>query len=197
MPSYLESLAAAAPTSLVDSFETINHTYPMLSLGNTYSEDDLIDFDNRIKILMGKTLNEKQFKEFILLKDKDLRTKIIDQFIQNRNERIKMLDEEKAKEMLPSLEELVNDSVDDNVLLRASELRRSLQNMDDFIRESLPTVQQILDEALDVKAQIQKLRADAKHLQNIEDARNSAYLKKTGGKDGLKKKKQRKKKWRK
>ena len=99
-------------------------------------------------------------------------------------------DEEKAKEMLPSLEELVNDSVDDNVLLRASELRRSLQNMDDFIRESLPTVQQILDEALDVKAQIQKLRADAKHLQNIEDARNSAYLKKTGGKDGLKKKKQ-------
>ena len=99
-------------------------------------------------------------------------------------------DEEKAKEMLPSLEELVNDSVDDDVLLRASELRRSLQNMDDFIRESLPTVQQILDEALDVKAQMQKLRADAKHLQNIEDARNSAYLKKMGGKDGLKKKKQ-------
>ena len=31
--------------SLVDSFETINHTYPMLSLGNTYSEDDLVDFD--------------------------------------------------------------------------------------------------------------------------------------------------------
>ena len=82
-------------------------------------------------------------------------------------------DEEKAKEMLPSLEELVNDSVDDDVLLRASELRRSLQNMDDFIRESLPTVQQILDEALDVKAQIQKLmKADAKHC-NIEDARNS------------------------
>ena len=39
--------------SLVDSFETINHTYPMLSLGNTYSEDDLIDFDNRIRKLIS------------------------------------------------------------------------------------------------------------------------------------------------
>ncbi|MBD1153067.1 preprotein translocase subunit SecA [Pelagibacterales bacterium SAG-MED24] len=57
------------------------------------------DFDNRIKILMGKTLNEKQFKEFILLKDKDLRTKIIDQFIQNRNERIKILGETQSKEI--------------------------------------------------------------------------------------------------
>ena len=40
-------------SSLVDGFETIDHKYPMLSLGNTYSEDDLIDFDNRIKKLIS------------------------------------------------------------------------------------------------------------------------------------------------
>ncbi|MDG2138922.1 MAG: NAD-dependent DNA ligase LigA, partial [Flavobacteriales bacterium] len=38
---------------LIDGFESINHTYPMLSLGNTYSEEDLIDFDKRIKRLVG------------------------------------------------------------------------------------------------------------------------------------------------
>ena len=94
-------------------------------------------------------------------------------------------DEEKAKEMLPSLEELVNDRANESMLHRASELRRKLQDWDEFIKESLPTVHQILDEALDVKARTQKLRADAKHVQSIEDARKSAYLKKIGVKDGL------------
>ena len=40
-------------SSLVDGFETIQHDYPMLSLGNTYSEDDLLDFDTRIKKLIS------------------------------------------------------------------------------------------------------------------------------------------------
>lgn len=31
------------------NFETVVHKYPMLSLGNTYSKEDLIDFDERIK----------------------------------------------------------------------------------------------------------------------------------------------------
>ena len=38
---------------LISSFETINHKYPMLSLGNTYSEEDLLDFDKRIKKLIN------------------------------------------------------------------------------------------------------------------------------------------------
>ena len=33
-------------------FKQVNHKYPMLSLGNTYSDEDLIDFDNRIKKLI-------------------------------------------------------------------------------------------------------------------------------------------------
>jgi len=38
---------------LISSFETIDHKYPMLSLGNTYSEDDLFDFDKRIKKIIN------------------------------------------------------------------------------------------------------------------------------------------------
>ncbi|MCB9262231.1 MAG: NAD-dependent DNA ligase LigA [Flavobacteriales bacterium] len=47
-----------SPTSIVGGgitkeFETIKHDTPMLSLGNTYSQQELIDFDNRIKKLIG------------------------------------------------------------------------------------------------------------------------------------------------
>ena len=34
---------------LITGFETIKHSYPMLSLNNTYSEQELIDFDTRVK----------------------------------------------------------------------------------------------------------------------------------------------------
>ena len=91
-------------------------------------------------------------------------------------------DDEKAREILPSLEELVNDRAPDDIVSRAAELRRTLQDENDFVKDSLPTVQQMLDEALDAKMQMQKLRADAKHLQNTEDARKEAYLKKMGSK---------------
>lgn len=36
-------------SDLVKEFEQFEHKYPMLSLGNTYSEQDLRDFDNRVK----------------------------------------------------------------------------------------------------------------------------------------------------
>ena len=36
-------------SGLSDQFKTFEHKHRMLSLGNTYSEEDLIDFDNRIK----------------------------------------------------------------------------------------------------------------------------------------------------
>ncbi len=34
---------------ITKEFKTVKHKYPMLSLGNTYSEEDLTDFDDRIK----------------------------------------------------------------------------------------------------------------------------------------------------
>lgn len=38
---------------ITKEFTTIKHKYPMLSLGNTYSEHDLIEFDQRIKKAIG------------------------------------------------------------------------------------------------------------------------------------------------
>ena len=35
--------------SLIEGFESVKHSYPMLSLGNTYSNEDLFDFDKRVK----------------------------------------------------------------------------------------------------------------------------------------------------
>ena len=34
--------------SITKSFINVEHQYPMLSLGNTYSEEELIDFDKRV-----------------------------------------------------------------------------------------------------------------------------------------------------
>lgn len=38
---------------ITKNFQTVKHTYPMLSLGNTYNEQDLLDFDERIKKAIG------------------------------------------------------------------------------------------------------------------------------------------------
>ncbi len=48
-----------SPTSMVGGavtkdFNTVQHDVPMLSLGNTYSKEELFDFDNRIKKLIGE-----------------------------------------------------------------------------------------------------------------------------------------------
>ncbi len=39
--------------TVTKNFETVVHKYPMLSLGNTYSKEDLIDWDNRVKKGLG------------------------------------------------------------------------------------------------------------------------------------------------
>ncbi|MEJ5960631.1 NAD-dependent DNA ligase LigA [Pedobacter immunditicola] len=38
---------------ITKSFVTVDHKWPMLSLGNTYNEQDLLDFDDRIKRSIG------------------------------------------------------------------------------------------------------------------------------------------------
>ncbi len=40
--------------TITKQFPTVYHKYPMLSLGNTYSKEELIDFDNRIKKALGE-----------------------------------------------------------------------------------------------------------------------------------------------
>ena len=52
-----------------------------------------------LKTIMGKSLNEEQFKEFLSYKDNDLRKKILDQFNENRYERTKIFRRESIKEI--------------------------------------------------------------------------------------------------
>jgi len=39
--------------TITKSFETVTHQYPMLSLSNTYSREEIVEFDKRIKKLLG------------------------------------------------------------------------------------------------------------------------------------------------
>ncbi|TXK26977.1 NAD-dependent DNA ligase LigA [Pontibacter qinzhouensis] len=42
--------------TITKNFPTVYHKYPMLSLSNTYSEEDLREFDNRIQKAIGETV---------------------------------------------------------------------------------------------------------------------------------------------
>ena len=57
------------------------------------------EFDSKIKTLMGKNIDENQFKELISLNDNHLKQKILDQFKNNRDERIKILGIDQAKDI--------------------------------------------------------------------------------------------------
>ena len=55
---YPELLDPNSPTQKVGGeitkeFQTVKHQWPMLSLGNTYNEQDLLDFDQRIQKAIG------------------------------------------------------------------------------------------------------------------------------------------------
>ena len=57
------------------------------------------EFGNQLKILLGKSIEDNEFKNLINLKDQDFKEKINSKFLESRNDRIKILDEEKAKEI--------------------------------------------------------------------------------------------------
>ena len=48
----LDSPSVKVRGKITKSFETFNHTQPMLSLSNTYSDQDLTDFDKRVKKIL-------------------------------------------------------------------------------------------------------------------------------------------------
>ncbi|MEQ8535309.1 MAG: NAD-dependent DNA ligase LigA, partial [Imperialibacter sp.] len=50
--------------TVTKDFETVEHRYPMLSLGNTYSEQELRDFDQRV----AKALEGAPYEYFCELK---------------------------------------------------------------------------------------------------------------------------------
>tara|TARA_B110000027_G_scaffold118233_1_gene130086 strand:- start:86 stop:709 length:624 start_codon:yes stop_codon:yes gene_type:complete len=57
------------------------------------------EFNNQLKTLLGKSIDDNEFENLINLKDEDLKNKVNSKFLESRNERIKMLDEEGAKEI--------------------------------------------------------------------------------------------------
>tara|TARA_B110000196_G_scaffold186869_1_gene160192 strand:- start:409 stop:1038 length:630 start_codon:yes stop_codon:yes gene_type:complete len=57
------------------------------------------EFNNQLKILVGKSFDEKEIENLIGLKNQEFKEKINSKFLIGRNERIKFLDEEKAKEI--------------------------------------------------------------------------------------------------
>jgi len=57
------------------------------------------EFNNQLKILLGKSIDDNEFENLTNLKDQDFKEKINSKFIESRNERIKILNAEKAKEI--------------------------------------------------------------------------------------------------
>ncbi len=57
------------------------------------------EFNNQLKVLLGKSIDDNEFESLTNLNDQDFKGKINSKFVEARNERIKMLDEEKAKEI--------------------------------------------------------------------------------------------------
>jgi preprotein translocase subunit SecA len=58
-----------------------------------------IDFDNKIRVLMGKNLNDNDLKGLINDSDQNLKDKISNKFTEARSERIKLLGENQSKEI--------------------------------------------------------------------------------------------------
>ena len=57
------------------------------------------EFNNQFKTLLGKSAADKEFGSLLNLKDQELKEKINSKFVNSRNERIKTLSEDKAKEI--------------------------------------------------------------------------------------------------
>ena len=57
------------------------------------------DFDNKLKVILGKNITENEFNDLILLNDENFKAKMIERFNYFRNERTKMLGEEQSKEI--------------------------------------------------------------------------------------------------
>jgi len=57
------------------------------------------EFNNQFKTLLGKSAVDKEFENLFNLKDQELKEKINSKFVNSRNERVKTLNEDKAKEI--------------------------------------------------------------------------------------------------
>ena len=58
-----------------------------------------IDFNNKLKQILGKSFEENDFKDLISSKDELLKEKIINKFHESRKKRVEILNEEQSKEI--------------------------------------------------------------------------------------------------
>ena len=77
--------------------EIINHLITLKSQKISKTKNN--EFNNQLKILVGKSVDDDEFENLVNLNDKEFKEKIGSKFIEARNERINMLNEEKAKEI--------------------------------------------------------------------------------------------------
>ena len=63
------------------------------------SNPKINEFENKLKLILGKNFDETEFNKVILLKDKELYEKIFHVFKEIRNNRIKLLGETQSKEI--------------------------------------------------------------------------------------------------
>ena len=77
--------------------EIINHLLNLKDKNLLKSQNK--EFTNQLKTLLGKSIDDQEFKNLINLNDQDFKEKINSKFVVARNERIKMLSEEKTNEI--------------------------------------------------------------------------------------------------
>ena len=63
------------------------------------SQNKSNEFNNQLKTLLGKSVNDQEFNDLMNLKDNELKDNVNLKFIEARNERINILGEDKAKEI--------------------------------------------------------------------------------------------------
>jgi len=57
------------------------------------------DFTNKLRVIFGKSLNDNEFQELLIIKDKDFKNKIFEKFNSARIARSKILGEQQSKEI--------------------------------------------------------------------------------------------------
>ena len=77
--------------------EITNHLISLKSQKISKTKNN--EFNNQLKILVGKSVDDDEFENLVNLNDKEFKEKVGSKFIEARNERINMLNEEKAKEI--------------------------------------------------------------------------------------------------
>ena len=77
--------------------EITNHLISLKSQKISKTKNN--EFNNQLKILVGKSVDDDEFENLVNLNDKEFMEKLASKFIETRNERINILNEEKAKEI--------------------------------------------------------------------------------------------------